>query len=195
MGYHGDKEKTLSTFKDDWYRSGDVGRIDEDGFLWLSGRLKEVLITSGGKNIYPVPVEENVKKAMQSFISQVVVIGDQRKYLVCLITLLTKVDKNGQPLDELEDSVLSWCNKVLGPGAQVKTVSDFTNNEKLMRKVQECLEVANSHAVDNPHKVQKFAILPRDLSIQGEELGPTLKLKRHTIAQKYHDVIEDMYKN
>ncbi len=112
MGYHKNKEATLSAFEDDWYRSGDLGKFDEDGFLWLTGRLKELLITSGGKNIPPVPIEEDIKKAMHDFISQVIVIGDGKKYLTCLITLLAKVDNFGQPLEELEDSTIEWCQKV-----------------------------------------------------------------------------------
>ena len=136
MGYHKNKEATLSAFEDDWYKTGDTGRFDEDGFLWLMGRSKELLITSGGKNIPPVPIEEDIKKAMQAFVSQVVVIGDGKNYLTCLITLLAKVDPSGRPLEELEGSVIKWCEKLAGSDCGVKTISDFKSNKKLMLKVQ-----------------------------------------------------------
>ena len=75
MGYHKSKEKTLESFEDDWFRSGDLGKIDQDGFLWLTGRLKELLITSGGENIAPVPIENNILAELPRVLSTVVVIG------------------------------------------------------------------------------------------------------------------------
>ena len=83
MGYHKSQEKTLESFEDDWFRSGDLGKIDQDGFLWLTGRLKELLITSGGENIAPVPIENNILAELPRVLSTVVVIG---KFLstVCL---------------------------------------------------------------------------------------------------------------
>ena len=75
MGYHKSQEKTLESFEDDWFRSGDLGKIDQDGFLWLTGRLKELLITSGGENIAPVPIENNILAELPRVLSTVVVIG------------------------------------------------------------------------------------------------------------------------
>lgn len=88
MGYHRDEIKTKEAFtNEDWFRSGDLGKIDQDGFLTLSGRLKELLITSGGENVAPIPIEENIKKELADVVSYAIVIGDHRKFLSCLLTL------------------------------------------------------------------------------------------------------------
>ena len=85
MGYHKNQEKTLESFEDHWYRSGDLGRIDPDGFLWVTGRLKELLITAGGENIAPVPIENNIIFELSRILSSVIVIGDKRKFLTGLV--------------------------------------------------------------------------------------------------------------
>ncbi len=94
MGYHRDEQKTREAFtKDGWFRTGDLGRFDQDGFLEIRGRLKEIIITSGGKNIAPVAVEAEIKKELEGVVSFVVVVGDRRKYLTCLLTLMVEVDQ------------------------------------------------------------------------------------------------------
>ena len=88
MGYHKSQEKTLESFEDDWFRSGDLGKIDQDGFLWLTGRLKELLITSGGENIAPVPIENNILAELPRVLSTVVVIG---KFLSAVYLLFWQI--------------------------------------------------------------------------------------------------------
>ena len=192
MGYHKNQEKTLESFEDHWYRSGDLGRIDPDGFLWVTGRLKELLITAGGENIAPVPIENNIIFELPRILSSVIVIGDKRKFLTCLLTLKCHVDlKTGVPSTDLDPDAAKWCTEVAK--ADIKTIQDFKNNETLLQSVQEALDNANAKSVSNPQKVHRFAILDNDLSIAGGELGPTLKLKRHVIVQKYADIIDQLY--
>ena len=84
MGYHKEEAKTKEVFEDGWYKSGDLGRFDPDGLLWLTGRRKELIITAGGENIPPVLIENNIKLELPELLSYVVVVGDKRKYLTCL---------------------------------------------------------------------------------------------------------------
>ena len=84
MGYHKEENKTKEVFEDNWYKSGDLGQYDQDGFLWLTGRLKELIITAGGENIAPILIENNIKLELPELLSYVVVVGDKRKYLTCL---------------------------------------------------------------------------------------------------------------
>ena len=195
MGYHKDEVRTKEAFdKDGWYKPGDLGRLDQDGFLWISGRIKELLITSGGENIPPVPIENQIKSELPELISNVIVIGDHRKYLTCLVSLKCKVNELGMPTNILEDEVKSFCKRMSSVSDDdIQTIEDFKNDPKLINFIQDAINNANSKATANPHKVQKFFILPIDLSVAGEELGPTLKLKRHFIIKKYSVEISKMY--
>ena len=124
-----------------------------------------------------------------------VVIGDTRKYLSCLITLKCKVDQeSGLATNELEEKAVKWCNSV-APGSNPVTIEDFKQKKLLQKAIQKGLERANEIATANPCKVQKFTILPEELSVQGGELGPTLKLKRHAVTTKYQNLIDEMYAN
>ena len=84
MGYHKEEAKTKEVFDDGWYLSGDLGQFDPDGLLWLTGRSKELIITAGGENIAPVLIENSIKFELPELLSNVVVVGDKRKYLTCL---------------------------------------------------------------------------------------------------------------
>ena len=191
MGYHKDEAKTKEAFQDGWFRTGDLGKLDDQGLMWLVGRLKELVITSGGENIPPVPIEDRIKSALPNLLSNVMVVGDQRKYLTCLVTIKCKVDENTQPTCDLDPEALSFCQKITEE--DIKTVEDAKKSDKVNEVIMEALAKANSEATANPHKVQKFTILPMDFSLVGGELGPTLKLKRHFVMQKYSKEIDDMY--
>ena len=118
-------------------------------------------------------------------------VGDKRKYLTCLVTLKCKVDDSGLQTNILEDNVSKICQKITN--TPIKTIEDFISNSNLTDMIHQAINSANSKAESNPQKVQKFKILPLDLSIGGGELGPTLKVKRHYIMQKYSDEIDSMY--
>ena len=157
----------------------------------MSGRLKELIITAGGENIAPIPIEKNIKNELSDIVSYAIVIGDKRKHLSCLITLKCKIDPNGVPEDILEDEAKKWCQNIANDN--INTVQDARNNVEILEAIKRGIDKANEKATANPHRVQKFAILPQDLSILGGELGPTLKIKRHSITDKYANTIDELY--
>lgn len=195
MGYLDEPEKTKAALDEGgWLHSGDVGTIDDNGNLLITGRIKELLITAGGENIAPVLIEQTVKSELP-VISNAMLIGDKRKFLSILLTLRTEMDKEGRPTDVLVQDVKSWCEKLVD--GTCETVSDILNNSEYKTKVyeaiQEGLNRANKKAISRAQNVQKFALLPGDFTV-GEELGPTLKIKRPVVYKKYEEIIEGFYK-
>lgn len=192
-GYLNKLEKTKETIDNDgWVHSGDIGRMNEEGFFYITGRIKELIITAGGENIAPVPIEDHIKKHAP-FISNAVLIGDKRKFISCLITLKVNMDPNtGAPTDKLLDDVVK---QFVGLGSSATTVSQVleTKDSAVYSAIQAAIDKANEAAISSAQKVQKFVILKNDLSIPGGELGPTLKLKRFYVMSKYSEVIDDMY--
>jgi long-chain-fatty-acid--CoA ligase ACSBG len=122
MGYLGSPDKTAETITESgWLRSGDLGHGDESGFYRITGRAKEILITSGGENIAPTPIEEAIKKQLPC-VSNALLIGDKRKYLTCLLTLKTEVNPETlEPLPQLSAPTLEWCNNI-GSKAKVMII-------------------------------------------------------------------------
>ncbi|XP_049881435.1 long-chain-fatty-acid--CoA ligase ACSBG2-like isoform X2 [Pectinophora gossypiella] len=194
MGYLNDEEKTKGSIDDDgWLHSGDVGRLDTNNLLYITGRIKELLITAGGENIAPVLIEQ-VVLAELIHIGYAVLIGDRRKFLSILLTIKSKVDsETGEPLDQLDPEAKKW---VASLGSKATTVSEIVNTKDplVYKAIEAGLARANKQAISNAQKIQKFAVLPKDLSLFGGELGPTLKIKRNVVYEKYKDIIEDFYK-
>ena len=127
------------------------------------------------------------------------VVGDNQKYLSCLFTLQVTADpKTAAPTSTLNPGAVSWCKEVLGDGdgGQVKSVEDFISGkhaERLQGALQKAVDESNKMAETQVHQVKKFCILPTEFSFGGGELGPTLKLKRHVVYNKYKSVIDGMY--
>jgi long-chain-fatty-acid--CoA ligase ACSBG len=177
--------------------------MDTYGFFKITGRIKELIITEGGKNIAPIPIESRIKENLSSVISQAIVIGDEQKFLTCLLTLKVKIDPaTSIPSEILEQSVKNWCKKILkNKGIQEEgmipnTISDFKNNrhaDTFLQGIQEGFDQANIKADFRAAEVKRFCILPNEFSIAGGEFGPTLKIKRHIIAKKYQKEICCMY--
>ena len=198
MGYLGDADKTRDTFDEDggggWLRSGDIGVEDADGFVTITGRRKEILITAGGENVAPVPIEDAIKKHMP-FVSNAMVIGDKRKFLSVLLTF--KVDANPETLEPLQTLSKAFLEHFAAVGDKKEpwtTVFEAMEAEPVLKAVQEGLDKANEEAISRAAKVQKYFILPLDFSVYGGELGPTLKLKRHVVAELYAKQIDNLYK-
>ena len=157
-------EATRETLVDGWLHTGDLGRVDEDGFLYITGRKKDIIITAGGKNITPANLENGLKQSR--WISQAVVVGDRRPYLVALITL--------DP-DEL---------RARSPRSTASSASDVAGSQAMRAEVQQVVDEVNEK-VGRVEQVKKFKILPDDLSQQTGELTPTLKVKRNVVNEKF----------
>mmetsp|Transcript_26474 Transcript_26474/g.66600 ORF Transcript_26474/g.66600 Transcript_26474/m.66600 type:complete len:628 (+) Transcript_26474:406-2289(+) len=187
MGYMKNEQKTKETIDSDGYlRSGDVGRIDENGLLWITGRIKELIITAGGENIAPVPIEDCIKAELPA-ISNAMMYGDQRKYNVMLVTLMCEVDEEGNSLPEL-------CGPALKVDPECKTVEDAQKSEVWKEYITKGITTYNKNfAVSNAQKVQKFRICPTDFTVANNLLTPTLKLKRSVVTEQYMDLLNEMY--
>jgi len=195
MGYLGEPGKTRETFdRGFWLLSGDMATVD-NGFVTIKGRIKDVIITSGGKNIAPYPIEDRIKNELHDFVSNCVVVGDKQKHLACLLTVKAVPDPATlEATDQMEATAWEWCHS---QGCKPESVSDLVNNrhkyEPVWDAVMEALNVVNKESSSKAAKVRKFVILPSEFSISGGELGPTLKIKRHVVESKYAKEIEHMY--
>ncbi len=173
QGYHKNPEATAETLRDGWLHTGDIGELDEDGYLKITGRKKDIIITAGGKNITPANLEAEIKQC--PLVSQCVVIGDRRPYLVALVTL-----------DPEEAEKFAAEHRLPGdPEA-------LAESPEVRAVIQAHLDKVNRKFA-RVEQVKKFAILPRDLSQEGGELTPTMKVKRNVVAEKYADRIDALY--
>ncbi|XP_019368910.1 PREDICTED: long-chain-fatty-acid--CoA ligase ACSBG2 isoform X1 [Gavialis gangeticus] len=193
MGYLNMEDKTKEAIDEaGWLHSGDLGKHDKDGFLFITGRIKELIITAGGENIPPVPVEDAVKEAIP-IISNAMLVGDKAKFLSMLLTLKCKAnEETGEPEDDLTPEAIEYCLKL---GSKATKVSEIVGgkDKAIYAAIQKGISSVNERAVSNAQKVQKWVILEKDFSISGGELGPTLKLKRPVVAKMYKDQIDRFY--
>jgi long-chain acyl-CoA synthetase len=174
QGYYKNEDATKQTLENGWLHTGDLGRLDEDGFLYITGRKKDIIITAGGKNITPANLENGLKQ--NRWISQAVVIGDRRPYLVALITL----DPEEAPA--LAEQL----------GIEDADPAALCQNEKVREEVQKAIDEVNSH-VGPVEQIKRFEILDHDLSQETGELTPTLKVKRNVVHEKFADVVDRIY--
>jgi long-chain acyl-CoA synthetase len=174
QGYYKNDDATKETLEDGWLHTGDLGRLDEDGFLYITGRKKDIIITAGGKNITPANLENGLKQ--NRWISQAVVIGDRRPYLVALITL------DPEEAQALAEQV----------GADDPSLPSLAQNEAVRAEVQKAVDDVNSH-VGPVEQIKRFEILDHDLSQETGELTPTLKVKRNVVHEKFADVVDRVY--
>uniref|UniRef100_A0A673LR38 long-chain-fatty-acid--CoA ligase n=1 Tax=Sinocyclocheilus rhinocerous TaxID=307959 RepID=A0A673LR38_9TELE len=177
-----------------WLHSGDLGKHDKDDFLYITGRIKELIITAGGENVPPVPTEDALKEEV-SIISNAMLVGDKKKFLSMLLTLKCNIDDNGDPTDELTPLAVEFCRQ---HGVIASKVSEIINKTEpaIYKVIQEGIDRVNAKATSNAQRVQKWTILPRDFSISGGELGetsPTMKLKRPVVSKMYQEDINKFY--
>ncbi|XP_078533832.1 long-chain-fatty-acid--CoA ligase ACSBG2-like [Lissotriton helveticus] len=194
MGYLNMVEKTKNALDEEgWLHTGDIGKLDQDGFLYLTGRIKELVITSGGKNFPPIPIESDLKKEVP-IISYAILVGDKRRFLSMLITLKCTIDpKTLMPGDDLTPEAIRFCQQL---GSRATRVSQVVRSKDpaIYKAIQEGLDRVNKKAESHAHRVQKWAILEKDFSVEGGELGPTMKMKRPVILKKYEKIIDALYK-
>ena len=200
MGYMHMPEETAACFDSDGFlHSGDVAEIDADGdpditeglsgFIRITGRIKELIITAGGENVPPVLIENEMKAAMNA-VSNCIAIGDRRKFLTMLVSLKVTADADGAPTNKLAADALHAAKQI---GSSATTYSEATQDPKWIEYVNTGMKQGNSKTTSNAQIVQKWAWLPVDVSEKGGELTPTLKLKRKIVSEKYADLIESLY--
>lgn len=195
MGYLDDVDKTYETIDDEgWLSTGDLARIDSDGFIYITGRLKEIVVTAGGENIPPNYVEMLVKKEIP-VISNAFLVGDRRKFLTMLISLKTQMQaETGAPLDDLAQETITWLESLNLKHTKLSQIlAAGENGDPAVNKaIESGIERANRNAISHAQKVQKFRLIT-DFSIPTGEIGPTLKVKRNVVNEKYADLIDTMY--
>ena len=191
-GYYNNPEATAETLVDGWLYTGDVGKLDSDGYLYITGRKKEIYVSSAGKNIAPLVIEETMKSI--PIVSQCFLVGDGRKYCSALFTLdvgailrdKLYMNSNQIPKDPLQQI------KMLNENGH--ELSDFTDSEEIKSELQSEVDRLNEQ-FSNPEQLKKFVILPRDLTIDNGELTPTLKIRRKQINENWSEKIESMYES
>jgi long-chain acyl-CoA synthetase len=171
MGYYKDEEATAAALTDGWLHSGDLGAFDDDGFLNITGRKKDIIITAGGKNITPKNLEAAMKN--HELINEAVVIGDRRKYLSALVTIDPEAGE-------------AWA------AANGEDPGALHTSSKLRESIQAHVDEMNSHFA-RVEQIKKFTILERNFSVEDGELTPTLKVKRAKVNDHFADEIEAMY--
>ncbi|KAA0252597.1 MAG: long-chain fatty acid--CoA ligase [Acidobacteria bacterium] len=174
-GYWRKEEATKEAIDaDGWFHTGDIGVIDEDGFLKITDRKKEILVNANGKNIAPAPIENALKA--DPWVAQAVCIGDRRKFLSCLI--VPNVEK-----------LVDWAK---ANGAEGKSAEELVGDSRVFALFQGIVDRWNKDKSPE-QQIRKFALLPQELTIEGGELTPTLKVKRRIVDKKFKDAIDRMY--
>jgi long-chain acyl-CoA synthetase len=174
-GYWKNPEATKETFTEDgWFKSGDLGRLDDDGFLYIVGRKKEIIVTAGGKNVAPAVLEDRLRA--HPLVSQCVVVGDAKPFIGALIT----ID---------QDALAIWASTQGKNGATLETLR---SDPALVVAIQGAVDEANK-AVSKAEAIRKFSILPVDLTIASGHLTPKMSIKRNVVIQDFAAEIEAIY--
>ncbi len=174
-GYWHNEQATEEAYTDGWFKTGDLGAIDEDGFLTITGRKKEIIVTAGGKNVAPAVLEDRLRA--HPLISQAMVVGDNKPFIGALITI--------DP-----EAFEGW--KQRNQKAAGASVGDLATDPDLLAEVDAAIKDANM-AVSHAESIRKFCILPVDFTVDTGELTPTMKVKRNVVAEKFASDIEAIY--
>jgi long-chain acyl-CoA synthetase len=176
-GYWNNDEETKAVFSDGWFHTGDLGAIDDDGFLTIIGRKKEIIVTAGGKNVAPAILEDRLRA--HPLISQAMAVGDAKPFIAALITIDPEAFE-GWKLRNSKDGGAS--------------VGDLASDPDLVAEIDLAIKDANQ-AVSKAEAIRKFRILAVDFTEDTGELTPTMKVKRKVVAQKFATDIEALYEN
>jgi len=175
QGYYKNEAATREVLDEDGFLyTGDIGHFDEDGFLFITDRKKNILITAGGKNVAPQPIEDAIK--LSPYISEVVLFGDRRTYVVALLTL-----------DQI--ALKKWAENQHLP---FEEYAEFIKRTELKALIAAEIERQTGH-FSRFEKVKKFRVIPSDFTIETGELTPSLKVRKKIIAEKYANLIDEMY--
>jgi long-chain acyl-CoA synthetase len=176
-GYWKNEKATKETFDGEWLKTGDIGTIDEDGYVEITGRKKEMIVTAGGKNVAPATLEDPIRA--NPIIGQIIVVGDKRPFIGALISL----DEEMLPV---------WLNNN-GEDATM-TIEQASTNPKVLAEIQSAIDRANAK-VSRAESIRKFVILPHDLTEETGHLTPKLSIKRHVILVDFADTIDGLYED
>ena len=171
-GYHKNEAATTQTLVDGWLHTGDKGVIDNDGFLTITGRLKEFLKTSNGKYISPIPIEQALCKSM--LVEMAMVVAEGRKFPSCLLFM---------NMEELKNRITKH---------QIDTVEDYLASQTLREEIEQVIDRVN-RKLNRWEQIRKFKLVSHPISVETGELTPTMKVKRFAVSDKYSELIESMY--
>ncbi|AIG64518.1 long-chain fatty acid--CoA ligase [Corynebacterium atypicum] len=174
--YWKNPEVTEEAFADGWYNTGDLGEVDEDGYVFITGRKKDLIVTAGGKNVSPAPLEDSLRS--HPLISQALVVGDGKPFVGVLLTLDS-------------DELTRW--KLDHNVPEHRSVKEIAADPALRAEIQDAIAQANL-LVSHAEAIKKFYILDRDLTEEENELTPTLKVKRNVVTERYSDAIDKLYR-
>jgi len=175
VGYHNRPEETAEALADGWFHTGDQGRFDDDGYLFITGRIKDLIITAGGKNVAPQQIEAAVRR--DDLIDQVVAVGDRRKYIVALVV---------PAFEALE----AWAAE---HGVEARDREALVSHPEILALYRDRIG-AQSKELAQYERIQRFALLSHELTLEAGELTPTLKVRRPVVVERYADLIEGLYR-
>ena len=174
-GYYKREDLMADTFDDGWFRTGDIGKLDDSGFLWITGRKKEIIVTASGKNVVPALLEDQIRA--DALVSQVLVVGDNRPFIGALVTL----DQEALP---------GWLQRHGLPNTT--TLEEAVENPVVKAAVQDLITQANA-SVSQAEAIKSFRIVASDFTEASGHLTPSMKVKRAQVMKDFETVIEEMY--
>ena len=173
--YWNNPDATAEAFDEGWFNTGDLGEVDDEGFVRITGRKKDLIVTAGGKNVSPGPMEEIIRQ--DPLISNALIVGDGKPFIGVLVTLD-------------EDELARW--KATHNIPEQKKLSELAQDASLRAEVQDAINMANA-TVSHAEAIKKFRILDRDLSERDDEMTPTMKVKRNVVFQRFREDIDKLY--